>query len=204
MTENIYNERYESEDYYWGREPSSIAAKLVDLLPSEPRLKALDIGCGEGRDAVFLAKAGLDVTAFDISQVGLEKAHRWAGESGVALKLVCADINEHRLDEDYDILLSSGVLHYIPEELRDEIFANYRAHTRPGGLHAFATLLDDPSIPPAPDAEPSAHLWRPGGLVTRYTDWAIEFHDEIVFDCNSGGVPHQHALGRLIARKPAS
>jgi hypothetical protein len=75
---------------------------------------------------------------------------------------------------------------------------------RPHGLHAFSVLIEKPFIPPAPDAEPTAHLWVSGEILTHYHDWIIEYFAEDIFDCMSSGVPHKHAVNRIIARRPSA
>lgn len=196
-----YDEKYRQEGFYWGRRPSCICYKVLELLPPERPVRLLDIGCGEGRNAIFFARNGYQVTAFDLSPVGIEKAKKWAEEIGVPLRVFVANLLDFRLEEPYDILFSTGTLHYIPEELRAEILGNYKKFTNPGGLHVFSVFVQKPFIPRAPDAEETAHLWTSGELLTHYRDWKVEFCTEEIFDCSSGGTPHQHAVNRVIARK---
>jgi tellurite methyltransferase len=92
------------------------------------------------------------------------------------------------------------VLQYVPPQRRAELFANYREFTSAGGIHAFSVFVDKPFIPPAPDAEETAHRWISGELLTYYHDWQIEYCTEETFDCMSSGVPHQHAVNRIVAR----
>lgn len=58
-----------------------------------------------------------------------------------------------------------------------------------------------PFIAGAPDAESTSHSWISGELLNHYQDWRIEFTTEEIFDCMSSGVPHQHAISRVVARK---
>lgn len=108
-------------EYYWGKIPSKMCYKVLQIVPPDKPIKLLDIGCGKGRNAVFLAKNGYHVTAFDLSLKGVEKTKKMANEAGVSINVFQANINEYRLDKEYDILFSTGVLHYIPAELRKEI-----------------------------------------------------------------------------------
>ena len=198
---NAYDDRYGVEGYYWGRRPSAMALRVLDLMPPDRPLKLLDIGCGEGRNAVFFARNGYRVTAFDLSPVGIAKTRRMAEEIGVSLEVFTADLLDYRLSENFDVLFSTGALHYIPQDLRGEVWANYKRLTNPGGVHAFSVLVRKPFIPPAPDGEATAHAWISGELFSHYHDWRIEFGTEEILDCTSSGVPHQHAVNRLIARK---
>jgi tellurite methyltransferase len=105
------------------------------------------------------------------------------------------------LNQKFDIILSIGSLHYIPKELRSEIIQNYKEFTNPGGLHVFSVIIEKPFIPRAPDTEATAHKWVTGEIFTYYSDWQIEFCEEAIFDCMSGGTPHKHAVNRIIAKK---
>jgi len=160
----------------------------------------LDIGCGEGRNAVFFARNGYHVSAFDLSQAGIDKTKALADEVGVDIHVFKADILHYRLDECFDILFSTGVLHYIPPELRAEILNNYRQFTKANGLNVFSVFVRKPFIERAPDSEGTAHMWISGELFTHYHDWKLEDCTEEIFDCMSSGVPHKHAVNRVIAR----
>ena len=197
---SFYEDQYQKEAYFWGVEPNTTCLKTLELMPPSRPLKLLDIGCGEGKDAVFFARCGYDVSAFDISEAGLEKTKRLADKAQVHVRTFRANLWDYRLHEHYDILYSSGALHYIKPELRDEIMANYKAHVSIGGLAAFHVFVQKPFIVPPPEKEDHAHLWQSGQLFTCFHDWYIERCEEYVFDCNSSGIPHRHAANRLFAR----
>lgn len=197
----IYEEEYKIPGYYWGIEPSKVCYRVLNIMPPTKHLKLLDIGCGEGKDAVFFARNGYDVTAFDISDAGIEKTKRLAEKIGVQVKVFKADILDFRLTSSYDILYSSGVLHYIKPDRRDEIFRNYKQFTEPNGIHVFNVFVNKPFIAPPPEKEPYAFRWYSGELLGHYHDWLIRESSEVVFDCNSSGIPHKHAMAKMIAEK---
>ena len=196
---NIYDEIYQQQDYYWGFKPSATCYKVLEMMPPTKHLKLLDIGCGEGRNAVFFARNGYDVTAFDLADTGVEKTRKLAEKLGVKVNVFKANINKYRLTEKYDILFSTGVLHYIPPELRTEIFENYKEYTEDNGIHMFSVFVRKPFIAPAPEGETSSQRWVSGELFTHYHDWKIEYCTEEIFDCMSSGIPHQHATNRVLA-----
>ncbi|MFB3891238.1 MAG: class I SAM-dependent methyltransferase [Phycisphaerae bacterium] len=68
---NQYDREYAPRAYYWGKKPSLLCFKVLELMPPDRPLRLLDIGCGEGRNAVFFARNGYDVTAFDLSPAGV-------------------------------------------------------------------------------------------------------------------------------------
>lgn len=199
--ESAYEERYAAEQYHWGTKPSAICRRVLQLAPPDRPLSLLDIGCGEGRNAVYFARSGYRVTAFDLSAAGVAKTKRLAAAANVPLTAYQADMNEHRVEQDFDILFSTGVFHLIPRLLREEIFGHYKQRTISGGLNVFSVFVRKPFIGKAPDSDPGAEPWLSGELLTLYHDWKIEYCTEEIFDCMSGGIPHQHAMSRMIARK---
>lgn len=199
-----YENRYKTEDYYWGLVPNSLCYEIMRLRPPVKPLKVLDIGCGEGKDAVFLAKNGYIVSAFDVTDSGIEKAKRLAEKNGIYVDFFKANLLDYRLVENYDIIFSSGVFHYISDGLRKEITENLKSHTNENGIHAINVFVQKPFIKRAPDAERSEddrYPWKSGELFTYYHDWLLRKTEEFIFDCNSGGRPHQHCMDVMIAEK---
>lgn len=198
-----YEERYKTNDYYWGLVPNRLCHEIMKLCPPVKPLKVLDIGCGEGKDAVFFARNGYNVTAFDYADSGLEKARSLAERFGVEINFFKADINDFRLTENYDIVFSSGVFHYIKPEIRSQTADNIKLHINTGGIAAINVFVKKPFIERAPDSESSEEnkQWKSGELLTLFHDWKINSFKEEIFDCMSGGVPHRHCMDILIAEK---
>ena len=171
--------------------------------PLQP-YKVLDIGCGEGKDAVFLARNGYEVSAFDSSEQGITKARELAENIGVKVDFFKASLFDIRLDTSYDIIFSSGVFHYIPQRSREDIINDIKSHTKDGGINAINVFVKKPYIADPADmeaAELSAGYWKSGELFTYYHDWLFHSIEERIFDCNSGGVPHKHCMDVMIAQK---
>ncbi len=199
-----YEEYYNSEDYYWGLTPNDICYDIMKIKPPTKPYRVLDIGCGEGRDAVFLAKNGYAVTAYDAAGTGLKKARALAEKSGVYVDFFKGDIKDYRLTSNFDIVFSSGVFHYIPIELREEIFENIKDHINHGGLIAANVFVYKTYIGIAPDMEEKEILERPwysGELFTHFHEWMFHKCEEIIFDCGSGETAHKHCMDILIAEK---
>ncbi len=202
-----YDDLYRQPGFYWGQEPNDLCVQACSALRAgedgaPPR--AVDLGCGEGRDAIYLARRGINVTAVDISRPGLDKAERWAAAAGLRLRTVQADLNDCRLDGPYDLVYASGAVSFLRPLRRAEVFAHLKAETRPGGVNAFNAFVLKPYLPTPPDFGRDEHFFRSGELLGFYWDWEILRCDEVTFRCSSGGVPHVHAMDVLIARRPAS
>jgi SAM-dependent methyltransferase len=86
-----WDRRYDTAEYVWHAEPNRFLPPLVaDLVPG----RALDLGCGEGRNAVWLARQGWTATGVDFSAVGVAKGERLAAEHGVDVEWVVADVTQ--------------------------------------------------------------------------------------------------------------
>lgn len=112
-----------------------------------------------------------------------------------------ADINSYELEGTYDIIYSSGSLTFIKPENRDALFEDYRKHTSSGGLHAFNVFINKPSLGTPPDWGDKEYFFGTGELVSYYQDWNVIKIEEETFSCNSGGIPHRHAMETMISVK---
>jgi SAM-dependent methyltransferase len=89
MDSEAWDERYAAVDLVWSAEPNRfLAAEVADLRAG----RALDLACGEGRNAIWLAERGWEVTAVDFSRVAIDKARRLAEARGVTVTWAVADV----------------------------------------------------------------------------------------------------------------
>ena len=121
-THGYYDDRYKKDEYFWGLQPNETCYEIMRLKPPTKPLKVLDIGCGEGKDAVFFARNGYKVTAFDLSKDGIEKGKRLAEQTGTHVDFFQADLNDYRLQDNYDIIFSSGVFDYMKTDKKKKAF----------------------------------------------------------------------------------
>lgn len=91
----MWDERYAEGEYAYGKQPNDF---LVENFKVIPKGKVLSLAEGEGRNAVFLAQQGYDVTAVDGSSVGLEKAQKLAQEKGVKITTIQADLDSYEIE----------------------------------------------------------------------------------------------------------
>ncbi len=127
-----YDKLYASEKVVFGEgKPESLVIRALDHLRSG---KVLDIGGGEGRNAVFMAENGFDVEVVDVSKVGIKKIQDRAKELGINIKTKVADITEIEFG-NYDIIILSFVLHVIRRDKAVQLLRRVMEHTNPGGLN---------------------------------------------------------------------
>ena len=160
----------------------------------------LDVGCGEGRNSIFLAEKGFAVDAFDISEAGVEKAMRIASTRGDNVNFMYCDLVNFRFEKKYDVILSHGVLHLCEKADRNIFIEQVKKNTIAGGYNAIGIFTN--RLPATPDNAPfTKSLFDVGELPLCYRDWEIIHHLEGVFeDTHPGGIHHQHAYERIIVK----
>lgn len=157
MDANHWDERYETAEFVWKTEPNQFLPAEVDGLDAG---RALDLGCGEGRNAVWLAGQGWSVIGVDFSQVGLDKGARLADKSGVDVDWVCADATAWTPDSSFDLVIVFYL--QLAQDARRAAFTGAARALAPGGTllivgHAGVNLVDgvggpqDPSVLYDPD-----------------------------------------------------
>jgi SAM-dependent methyltransferase len=127
----LWDARYGAEDYLFGTEPNSYLLSQAHRLV--PGRRALAVGDGEGRNAVWLAERGLEVTLVDISPVGIGKALRLARERSCRIEAIAADLTRWDWPEGrFDLAVEIFV--HVPVAQRRHIHRAMAASLGPGGL----------------------------------------------------------------------
>ncbi len=101
-------------------------------------LRVLDIGCGQGRDAVFIAKSGHCVVGVDMSAAGIEAVNDTAARDGLDITGVVEDITKFTPEGMFDVLLIDRTLHMLGEDDRHAVLAKLLKHLRPLGYLLIA------------------------------------------------------------------
>lgn len=132
---NFWDERYGSDEYAYGVEPNDFLRAEARRIPPGP---VLCLAEGEGRNAVFLAGLGHQVTAVDLSIEGLRKAERLAQRHGVTIEIIQADLATFDLGLDR----WSGIVEifaHVPPAVRQRVHAQIPRALRAGGCHVLET-----------------------------------------------------------------
>lgn len=161
MDAQTWNDRYRTAEYVWKADPNVF---LVAETAGLPTGRALDLACGEGRNAVWLAEQGWTATGVDFSDVGLDKGRRLAAERGVEVDWICADATTWDPGDARFDLVAVFYLQ-LPAEQRRRAMANAGQALAPGGTlvvvaHDRANLTDGTGGPPDP-----AVLYTPAEVV---------------------------------------
>jgi len=129
MDRDRWNQRYAAKELIWSAEPNRfLVAETSDLSPG----RALDLGAGEGRNAIWLAEQGWDVTAVDISDVAIDKGRRIAERRGVELSWVVADLRTYIPPaRSFDLVIQFYI--QVPEPLRKDAWQRAADAVAPEG-----------------------------------------------------------------------
>lgn len=138
------------------------SAEFVRFFESYGRKDAcvLDVGCGQGRDALFIARLGHRVTGIDQSPSGIRDLLKDAKNEGLAIEAVVTDIRTYTPERDYDVVIIDRTLHMLDPEPRLSALSTMSSAVSPGG---FLLIADEASNIPAFKSvlEQSGHAWKP-------------------------------------------
>ena len=130
MNPSFWNERFASETPTYGTAPNTFVEAQVGRVPEGAAV--IELGAGEGRNAVFLAERGFNVTALDYSTEGLRKAAALAETRGVAIEPLQADVTQWQPDRTWDAV-AIAFLH-LPPDHRPGLHRLIQHILRPGGF----------------------------------------------------------------------
>jgi SAM-dependent methyltransferase len=165
--QSAWEERYSGPDLVWGAGPNRfLTAEAAELPPG----RAIDLGTGEGRNAIWLAERGWQVTAVDFSAAGLDRAARLAGQRAVSVDWVQADLLDYQpASGGYDLVLIAYI--HLPAAGLARLFRAAAAAVAPGGTllvigHDRDNITRGHGGPPDPDRlyTPAAVTAELGGL----------------------------------------
>jgi 2-polyprenyl-3-methyl-5-hydroxy-6-metoxy-1,4-benzoquinol methylase len=206
MSESLggYEDGYAACECFWGRRPGSLIIRLLPYLHNPFDLAVLDAGCGEGKNAIYLARRGARVRAIDICPAAIENGRRvWPDSHLVTWEV--GDIRATRLlPESFAVVIAYGLLHCL--STRDEVHKTVeqlKTATMPGGYNvicAFNARFQDfglahPALKPV--------LLEHASYAELYSDWSVLHEsDENLHETHvHNSILHGHSLTRLIARK---
>ncbi len=163
--------------------------------------KILDVGCGEGQNAIYLAHQGHYVDAFDLSEVVIAKLIYMCELSNVQVNAFVADLTTYQFEQCYDMITCFGTLHFVAKKEWKRFINNAKQYTNIGGIHIIQIFID--TVPASEDIAPFAiGLAKDGELKTLYADWEILQFKSYVFEDEHPNVPkHLHASNKIVAKK---
>lgn len=199
-TRDFWNDKFGTEDYAYGTEPNDFLRETVDAMP---RGTVLSLAEGEGRNAVWLAQQGYEVSSVEQSERGVAKTLRLALQRGVVVNAQRGDLAEFHIEPNsWDLIVS--IYAHTPSALRRRLHREAVAGLRPGGhflLEAYtpAQIPNSTGGPKDPDLMPTAAL-----LEEELAGLVFEILREVEREVVEGSL-HTGAANvvQVLARKPA-
>src|SRR6267143_997930 len=185
-----WDERYSSGE----RAAEDLVAAPTSLVVETSRrwtpARALDLACGSGRNALWLAEQGWSVTAVDGSPTAIEILRSRASSRGVTVSRKVADLEKF----EYQIEPASWNLITICYYLQRDLFAPAKQGVVPGGILLSIVHITEPE-----EEEPMTHRLRPGELERYFQGWEILHRRE----GKPNDAAHQRSVAEIVARRPA-
>lgn len=174
---------------------------LRHLSKNTPGL-ALDLGAGEGTDAIKLALLGYEVDALEGSALGAEKIAKFSRKAGVHINVIHMDVNSFNPTRLYDVVICNGLLHYIDD--KQSILQKILQATSKDG-YCLTSLFSD--FTPVPECHKLINVYPENeiGIVQSFfRQWEMLFfqHQNNRWDLSHPGFPnHQHSFIKIVAKK---
>ena len=202
MKDGGYDIGYKECDCFWGTKPGSLILRLESFIDDFDSLKVLDLGCGEGKNSIYLANKGSFVDAYDISEYALSNAQMIC-KNHPNIKLEIANVIDLKLFEQYyDIIISYGLFHCFQNknEVTSLINSSIKA-LKSGGffiLCAFNSRKQDLSA----HENFNPLLLSHNEYLDYFSEHEILFQsDEDLYETHPHNqIPHMHSMTRLIIR----
>lgn len=173
-------------------------SEVVAACQTVPAGTALDMGCGSGRNALYLAALGFDVTAVDVNPGAITKLQGIMAEEHVAnIAPKVYDINAAHLAAQYDFIACTVTLMFLDPDRVAAVLADMQQCTRAGG-HNLIVCAMDTAAHPCPVNFP--YLMHTGELSATYKGWELVKYNEDLGTLHSGA---QFQFATMLARKPA-
>jgi 2-polyprenyl-3-methyl-5-hydroxy-6-metoxy-1,4-benzoquinol methylase len=203
-----YDDAYSQCDLLWGEHPASNVVKASKYFDTCSTKKALDLGCGEGKNSIYLASQGFEVKSVDISEIAIKKAKRhWAFQYEIDWKVGDIRLFKHQLNY-FHVVLLTGPLHCFTSE--DEVFQiieNTKLLTKAGGINVISVFNSREQNFCGHSKYFNPLLLPHDFYLDCYKkDWLIlEESDTNLADCHPhNNIPHNHSITRFIAQKGPS
>ena len=187
----------EPKDYFPKKYNSNpVHSEVLEAMESLSPGKALDLGCGQGRNALFLAQHGFEVTAVDQNELALEILQSIVEQEDLEMTVGLYDINSANLKQSYDLIVSTVVLMFLQADRIPAIIRNMQDQTNPGGYNLIVCAMDTEDYP---CQVPFSFTFKEGELADYYKDWELIKYNE-----NPGHLHRRDEDGNRIALRFAT
>lgn|SRR3990167_131997 len=160
--------------------------------------RVLDFGCGLGNLAITAARRGCSVVALDASHAAIEHIRHVATNDMLAIEASEVDLRSHQLTEDFDTVVSIGLLMFFDCPTAFHQLAHLQSHVRPGGTAVINVLVEGTTYLDMFDVHGHC-LFTRGEMLGRFAGWNVLSHEYRNFEAPTRRIK---SFVTLIAQKP--
>lgn len=169
-SQTFWDKKFSGDEYLYGKAPAKFLSENYSYIPLAG--KVLDVGMGEGRNAVFLARKGYNITGVDISAVAVRKSRRLAAEYGIRINTVVSSMEDFKTPkESYDAIL---VFYYVDKKLNKKLLE----WLKPGGLLIYESHTKRQKSVPGNEKYEDKYLLKEKELLTMFPSLRVLKYEE--------------------------
>lgn len=169
-SKQLWDKRYSKRSFVYGKAPAKFLSENYDYIPYGSTV--LDMGMGEGRNAIFLAQKGYKVTGIDISSVAVKKASMLAKEFGVKIKSVVASLKKYKIEpESFDAIIN---LYWVDRSMIEKI----KKWLKPGGILIYEGHTISKKAKKGYRNDPDHYFLKSQELLKLFSDMKILKYEE--------------------------
>ncbi|WP_171050754.1 class I SAM-dependent methyltransferase [Bacillus sp. BHET2] len=211
----FWNEKYKEERNLWGFQPKEMLLHYEKVIPSKGKI--LDLGVGEGKNALYFASRGYVVEGVDISDTAIDRCRHYASEAGLDMKTTVADLAEYSIAPgSCSLIILSNVLNFFHDDTIKRIVQKVKEGLVDGGMvyiHAFD--VHDPSLDKRrhlvvdeftntvfnPKTKGYTHYFTKDELEGIFQGYKVIYSSQSLQLDLGHGEPHYHGLVELLVKK---
>jgi 2-polyprenyl-3-methyl-5-hydroxy-6-metoxy-1,4-benzoquinol methylase len=204
-----FNDLYFNKTEYYGDKASPSLVRYLEMYDIPKEGYALDIGCGQGRNSLYLAQQGFSVTGIDNSAEAISCLTAVANKQNLQVTTGLADIEKFVINKNhYQLIVANTLLDHLPVEQSDVIAQNIIDGLAPGGfLFVSVFTINDPGYNAqgrtvSETATHVKHYYQSDELLKQFADLTLLSYQEEYWLDEGHGEPHYHGMARMFAQKP--
>ena len=163
--------------------------------------KVLDLGCGQGRNSLYLSLLGYDVTSWDHNENSLQFLNETKEKENLKIQTALYNINDANIQENYDFILSTVVFMFLDRTRVPAIIENMQNHTNPGGYNLIVAAMSTPEVP---CPVPFSFTFGENELKEYYNEWEfLEYNENMgeLHKTDENGNRYKMKFVTMLARK---
>ncbi len=187
-------EVFSKEDYKFTFEKDE--ELIENILKYKKFGKILDLGCGEAGTSLTLAEKGFEITCIDISKTAINNIEKEAEKREIKINAFVEDLETFEIKENYDIIIGTGIFHFLSKEIVFRLLEDIKTHTKEEGLNIFEVFLEGD---PSQEEDSEGYYFKHFELRNLYSNFEILDYEE--YEDYDEGEKQTNKIAYLVAKK---